>query len=127
VLLDVDHFKKLNDQYGHRAGDKCLREIINRVKSCTRSTDFIARYGGEEFVIVLTGTNKEGAYVVAEKVRRVIEKTRFSFQDKTLPVTISLGVSEISPEDKDVDSVFARADNAMYRAKGEGRTRTCVD
>jgi diguanylate cyclase len=127
VLFDVDHFKKLNDQYGHRAGDKCLKEIINRVKSCTRNTDFIARYGGEEFVIVLTGTNKEGAYVVAEKVRAVIERTRFCFQDKTLPVTISLGVAEISPSDRDVDSVFARADNAMYRAKGEGRNRVCVD
>ncbi len=127
VLFDVDHFKKLNDQFGHRAGDKCLREIINRVKSCTRNTDFIARYGGEEFVILLTGTNKEGAYVVAEKVRRVIEKTRFSFQDNTLPVTISLGVSEISASDNDVDSIFSRADNAMYRAKSEGRNRVCVD
>lgn len=78
-------------------------------------------------MIVLTGTNKEGAYVVAEKVRHVIEKTRFCFQDKTLPVTISLGVAEISPSDRDVDSVFARADNAMYRAKGEGRNRVCVD
>ncbi len=127
VLLDVDHFKKLNDQYGHRAGDKCLKEIIKRVKSCTRSTDFIARYGGEEFVIVLTGTNKAGAYVVAEKVRRVIEKTRFSFQNNTLPVTISLGVSEISPADKDVDAIFSRADTAMYRAKSEGRNRVCVE
>lgn len=127
VLLDVDHFKKLNDQYGHRAGDKCLKEIIKRVKSCTRSTDFIARYGGEEFVIVLTGTNKQGAYVVADKVRRVIEKTRFSFQNNTLPVTISLGVSEIIPTDKDVDSIFSRADTAMYRAKSEGRNRVCVE
>lgn len=127
VLFDVDHFKRLNDQFGHRAGDKCLREIINRVKRCTRSTDFIARYGGEEFVILLTGTNKEGAFVVAEKVRRAIEKTRFSFQDKTLPVTISLGVSEIVAGDTDVDAVFMRADNAMYRAKGEGRNRVCVD
>ncbi|MHC1744347.1 MAG: GGDEF domain-containing protein [Syntrophobacteraceae bacterium] len=127
VLFDVDHFKKLNDQFGHRAGDKCLREIINRVKSCTRNTDFIARYGGEEFVILLTGTNKEGAYVVAEKVRRVIAKTRFSFQEKTLPVTISLGVSEISASDNDVDSIFSRADSAMYRAKAEGRNLVCVD
>lgn len=126
VLFDVDHFKQVNDLYGHRAGDKCLKEIINRVKPCIRSSDFLARYGGEEFVIVITGTKKEDARQVAEKIRRLVERTRFLFQGQEIPVTISLGVTEITPEDTSHETIFTRADSAMYKAKNGGRNRVSV-
>jgi diguanylate cyclase (GGDEF)-like protein len=126
ILFDVDRFKDLNDRFGHRAGDKCLKEIINRIKLCIRNTDFIARYGGEEFAIILPGTNREGACIVAEKVRRAIEMTRFYYQNQSLPVTISLGVTEVKSTDPEPETVFSRSDDAMYRAKREGRNRVCA-
>ncbi len=126
ILFDVDRFKDLNDRFGHRAGDKCLKEIINRIKLCIRNTDFLSRYGGEEFAIILPGTNREGACIVAEKVRRAIEMTRFYFQNQAIPVTISLGVTEVREADPEPETVFARADDAMYRAKREGRNRVCA-
>jgi diguanylate cyclase (GGDEF)-like protein len=126
VLFDVDHFKQVNDRFGHRAGDKCLKEIINRIKPCLRTTDFLARYGGEEFVIIITGTKKEDAYHVAEKIRRIVEKTRFLFQGQEIPVTISLGVTEIEPQDTSPDGLFTRVDAAMYKAKNSGRNRVCT-
>jgi diguanylate cyclase (GGDEF)-like protein len=126
ILFDVDRFKDLNDRFGHRAGDKCLKEIINRIKLCIRNTDFLSRYGGEEFAIILPGTNREGACIVAEKVRRAIEMTRFYFQNQAIPVTISLGVTEVRDPDPEPETVFSRADDAMYRAKREGRNRVCA-
>jgi diguanylate cyclase (GGDEF)-like protein len=126
ILFDVDRFKDLNDRFGHRAGDKCLKEIINRIKLCIRTTDFLSRYGGEEFTIILPGTHRDGASIVAEKVRRAIEMTRFYFQNQAIPVTISLGVTEVKEVDPEPETVFARADEAMYRAKREGRNRVCT-
>ncbi len=126
ILFDVDRFKDLNDRFGHRAGDKCLKEIINRIKLCIRTTDFLSRYGGEEFAIILPGTHRDGACIVAEKVRRAIEMTRFYFQNQAIPVTISLGVTEVKEADPEPETVFARADDAMYRAKREGRNRVCT-
>lgn len=127
ILFDVDHFKQVNDRYGHRAGDKCLKEIINRVKPCLRTTDFLARYGGEEFIIIITGTGKEDAFQVAEKIRRIVERTRFLFQGQEIPVTISLGVTEITSGDTNPDTLFTRVDSAMYKAKNSGRNRVCMD
>jgi diguanylate cyclase len=117
VLFDVDHFKQVNDQYGHRAGDKCLKEI---------KVDFLARYGGEEFIILLAGTSKDNAQKVAEKARQLIEKTRFLYQGQEIPVTISLGVTQVEPEDKDSQVLFSRVDAAMYAAKKGGRNKVCV-
>jgi diguanylate cyclase len=126
VLFDVDLFKQVNDQYGHRAGDKCLKEIINRIKPCLRKVDFLARYGGEEFIIILAGTNKENAQKVAEKARQLIENTRFLYQGQEIPVTISLGVTQVEAEDKDTQILFSRVDAAMYTAKKGGRNRVCA-
>lgn len=126
ILFDVDHFKQVNDKYGHHAGDKCLREIINRVKPCLRNSDFLARYGGEEFIIIITGTKKEDACQVAEKIRRIVEKTRFLFQGQEMPVTISLGVTEITSGDTGPEDLFKRVDSAMYKAKNTGRNRVCM-
>lgn len=126
VLFDVDHFKRVNDQYGHRAGDKCLREIINRIKPSVRKVDFLARYGGEEFIIILPGTNSENACNVAEKVRQLIERTNFLFQGHKIPVTVSLGVTQVDPSDQEPQTIFVRVDEAMYEAKREGRNRVAV-
>lgn len=123
ILIDVDHFKAVNDAYGHRAGDKCLKEIINRIKKGLRKCDFLARYGGEEFVIILPETAREGGFLLAERLRVMIEKTHFRHGGKKIPVTISLGATQVEDSDMTPESIFSRVDSAMYRAKSEGRNR----
>ncbi len=126
LLLDVDHFKQINDQYGHSVGDLCLKEIINRIKPLLRETDFLARYGGEEFVIILPETTISGAAEVAEKIRAHIEKTDFLHKGERVNITISLGGTEADVSDKNGDEIFERADKAMYQAKQSGRNRVVI-
>ena len=126
LLLDVDHFKQINDKYGHSVGDLCLKEIINRVRPLLRETDFLARYGGEEFIIILPETTSGGAAEAAEKIRAHIEKTDFLHKGERVRVTISLGGTEVHVSDKNVDSIFERADKAMYQAKQSGRNRVVM-
>jgi diguanylate cyclase len=126
VLIDVDRFKRINDLYGHQAGDKCLRGIAGRIGTAVRTTDFLARYGGEEFIVILAGSSGENARKIAGKIRVVIEKTKFYYRDEAIPVTISLGVTAVEPGDGDPEDLFVRVDDAMYRAKKEGRNRVCV-
>jgi len=123
ILFDVDHFKLINDTYGHAVGDKCLLEIIDRVKPVLRETDFLARYGGEEFVILLPETDSTSAAKVAEKLRSVVENIEFLHRKETVRITISLGVTEAVPGDKNHQEVFSRMDKAMYTAKNAGRNR----
>jgi diguanylate cyclase (GGDEF)-like protein len=123
VMFDIDHFKRVNDKYGHQAGDKCLREIARRIKPALRHCDFLARYGGEEFAIILPATPEDAAHKAAEKVRKLIENTRFRYHGQEVPVTISLGVTEVKQTDHEPDVVFRRADEAMYQAKKNGRNR----
>ncbi|MFP5213176.1 MAG: GGDEF domain-containing protein [Acidobacteriota bacterium] len=123
LLFDIDHFKKVNDSYGHRAGDKCLVEIIKRIKPTLRDSDFLARFGGEEFVIILPGTDLENATNAADRIRGLIEKTRFVYQGQTIPLTISVGVTQAQPTDQDLDTIFMRVDKALYEAKNTGRNR----
>ena len=126
ILIDVDRFKSINDNYGHSAGDKCLKEIARIIKFSLRKTDFLARYGGEELIAVLDGSSAENAGRLAEKIRSRIEKAHFCFRDEEIPVTISLGVTEVSPADHDPEAPFIRVDDALYRAKGQGRNGVCV-
>jgi diguanylate cyclase (GGDEF)-like protein len=126
LLLDVDHFKDINDRYGHSVGDLCLREIIKRIKPLLRSPDFLARFGGEEFVIILPETGHEGAAKVAEKIRMHIEKTEFLHKGETVKVTISLGGTEVQTTDKSERNIFERVDRAMYQAKQSGRNRVVM-
>lgn len=126
LVFDVDHFKLVNDTYGHRAGDKCLKEIIKRIKPVLRESDFLARYGGEEFTIILPGIDEENARNVAERLCRIIERTRFLYQTEEIPLTISIGVSQARPADETQEALFNRADKAVYEAKDAGRNRVAV-
>jgi diguanylate cyclase (GGDEF)-like protein len=126
LLMDVDNFKRINDLYGHSAGDKCLQGIAKLIRSTLRNTDFLARYGGEELVAILKGTGIKAAQLVAEKVRSRIEKARFTYQETVIPLTISIGVTEVIPTDLISDNPLDRADKAMYQSKKDGRNRSCL-
>ncbi|MBF0377952.1 MAG: diguanylate cyclase [Desulfamplus sp.] len=126
LVLDIDFFKKVNDTYGHAIGDKCLQEITKRTTPVLRKNDMLARYGGEEFVVVMPETPSDGALVVAEKIRTSIEKIEFIYKNDTIKMTVSIGVSQVRNGDKSHETVFERADAALYRAKSEGRNRVAV-
>ena len=124
IIFDIDHFKKINDRYGHDVGDEVLRTIAKLVKENIRKSDALFRWGGEEFVILLPETDSEGAFKLAEKIRHIVEQYHF---DQVGLVTISLGVSQFDLQnDTDIDQVIKRADNALYRSKEEGRNRTNI-
>lgn len=121
-VWDVDHFKRINDTYGHQAGDKVLRVVAKLLSTQVRETDFVARYGGEEFVILLPETDLPRARVVAEKIRAAVQACEFHYRGERVLITISCGLAQFRGQD-DPDAVFARADAALYRAKAAGRNR----
>lgn len=120
IFFDLDHFKEVNDNFGHLAGDKVLEKITEIVSGANRSADIFARYGGEEFIILTPETELRGAMIHAERLRNDIEK--FEFQGVG-HVTSSFGVTEFNAEKDDVASLFERADVALYMAKENGRNR----
>lgn len=119
AMLDVDHFKRINDAYGHVEGDRVLKEVASLVKANLRKTDCVARWGGEEFVIIAIESDLETALIMAEKVRQVVEAHTFRTVGQ---VTVSLGVTQFKENDT-TDSLISRADQALYRAKENGRNR----
>ena len=123
ALVDVDHFKDVNDTFGHQVGDNCLREIARKLGTGLRQSDFLSRFGGEEFVLLLPETDLHRAVKVAEKQRSLIQKTNFQVKGHKVPVTVSMGVTEIRKEDTGLASALRRADKAMYRAKQAGRNK----
>lgn len=125
IVWDIDHFKQVNDTYGHKAGDKVLLLIARLLSAHSRETDFISRFGGEEFTMLLPNTNKESALILANQLRATIEKTGFNSNGSAVVVTISCGIAEFSPGDND-ESVFERADKALYQAKRQGRNQCCM-
>lgn len=133
IMIDIDHFKKLNDTYGHQAGDEVLMQIGTLMRTISRNSDLTGRYGGEEFIILLPETDIEGALTAAEKIRAEIEKKDIRLDDDTvIRITASFGVSEISRDDempleKKAADLVGRADKALYQAKERGRNRVCVD
>ena len=126
AVLDIDRFKRINDSYGHKAGDKALKIIANRVRSNLRETDFLARYGGEEFAIVMPETGLKDALVAVEKLRKDVSQSRFHYQGTGVDITVSVGLAEMR-EDDSPESLFQRADRALYTAKENGRDRTCAE
>jgi diguanylate cyclase len=124
MVIDIDFFKKINDNYGHIAGDKVLHTVAQHLQNNIRETDFLARYGGEEFVIIMPGTTSEEAMGVAEKLRHEIETCGFHYRGEAVMVTISCGVAQFAENNVPRD-VFIKADEAMYKAKSAGRNRCC--
>ncbi|GIZ10801.1 GGDEF domain-containing protein [Pseudomonas sp. NCCP-436] len=122
AVLDIDHFKRINDGYGHLAGDRVLKIIAAELQKRLRKTDFIARFGGEEFVLLIPSTPLEGGLQLLETLRAAIEACPFHFRGEPVTVTLSAGVAPFS-EGASGDAVFEQADQALYRAKGAGRNR----
>jgi diguanylate cyclase (GGDEF)-like protein len=120
IMMDVDHFKKINDTYGHSAGDKLLQSLVRCAEKSVRISDMIYRYGGEEFVIALPETDAAGVLRLAKRIRRRVEKLETTIGDQTVSMTISIGMTTLCEND-DEKSFFGRADEALYRAKREGR------
>lgn len=127
IMLDIDFFKKINDTYGHLAGDEILKEIAVLIKGCLRSMDIVARYGGEEFAILLPETNLEEAILTAERIRRAIEQNDFETPDnQIINVTVSQGVTSYPAQDISSRSdLVSKADTCLYEAKESGRNKVC--
>ncbi|HEY5959360.1 MAG TPA: GGDEF domain-containing protein, partial [Polyangiaceae bacterium] len=123
VMFDIDHFKKINDQFGHLAGDYALRELARVCQDRIRRDETFARYGGEEFTVILPETPLEGALALAEDLRSRTEGHEFVFQNERIPITISLGCAQLTESDKIATDLIQRADDKLYEAKRGGRNR----
>lgn len=130
ILLDIDHFKRINDEYGHPAGDMCLKHVANAIsKQAGRDVDVVCRYGGEEFAVILPNTDQEGALGVAENIRRQIENLHLSWGNQNLHLTASLGISCMQPkksDKKNQEFMINQADQALYQAKAQGRNQVVL-
>jgi diguanylate cyclase (GGDEF)-like protein len=123
IMFDLDHFKKVNDEFGHLAGDFVLKKLASSILTKNiRKEDVFARYGGEEFVIVLPDTPVDRGVILAEKIRQMVADTVYEFESNTIPVTISMGVTQMVKDDN-VDSFVERADSKLYAGKQGGRNR----
>jgi diguanylate cyclase (GGDEF)-like protein len=123
LMLDVDHFKTINDRFGHAGGDRALVQLVDILRAAIREIDLVGRLGGEEFAIVLPNTTAAAAYRVAERLRARIADTPVVFEGQIIPMTVSIGLAEQLAADRSVETVMSRADQALYRAKESGRNR----
>jgi diguanylate cyclase (GGDEF)-like protein len=127
VFFDIDHFKKFNDTYGHQVGDEVLKQVAKIFRNTVREdVDIAARYGGEEMIAMLPETDAQGAYVVAERLRKKIEECEFEGYETPLHVTISIGIAEFPEHDKDAMELIKKADTALYHCKEKGRNQTAI-
>lgn len=127
MLIDIDHFKRVNDRFGHAAGDAVLREVADRLAQAVRRSDVLARLGGEEFGALLPSTNAAGIRQAAERLRMAVSGQPFASAEGPLAVTVSVGASMRLSGESDAEAMLRRADQALYRAKAEGRDRTAFD
>ncbi|WP_456479324.1 GGDEF domain-containing protein, partial [Nautilia sp.] len=127
LMIDIDHFKKVNDTYGHKAGDSVLKTIADILKSSIRKSDLVIRYGGEEFLIILQNIkSSEDALKVAEKIRSAVEKNKFYLENNTIEKTISIGISVFPDNCEEGSECIKKADIALYKAKESGRNRVIM-
>ena len=126
MLMDLDHFKRINDTFGHIAGDHALREVASCIKARVRKEECFARYGGEEFALVLPDAERANVLSFAEKIRRIIEAREVLFEKQQIPITLSIGVAQLSSEHSDLQAFIAAADDRLFRAKEAGRNRVEV-
>ena len=125
-MVDIDHFKTFNDRYGHLVGDAILRSISDRIKENIRQVDLIGRYGGEEFSVILTETDKEGALLAAERIRRAVEANDINIYDESLKISVSIGIAVFPGDAVRPETLIEKADRALYQAKQTGRNKVCV-
>jgi diguanylate cyclase (GGDEF)-like protein len=125
LMLDLDHFKVINDMYGHAAGDAVLRHSAALMRNSLRQIDQVGRIGGEEFAILLSGADPAAAQVFAERLRQKIAEPVL-YESQAIPVTVSIGIAALKAQDATVNAVLHRADAALYRAKAEGRNRVAM-
>ncbi len=125
LVIDIDLFKKVNDTYGHSAGDVILKAVAESIQEHVRATDLVFRYGGEEFVAILNNADCETAYVIADRVLDAVRETTVEYQGQALSVSVSIGLSCLDTQDGATD-LFDRADAALYKAKDSGRDQICV-
>lgn len=126
IMLDADHFKKVNDTFGHAVGDEVLQQLVDICQGAVREPDLLARYGGEEFIILLPESDLEGATQLAERIRKQVASSPLQTSAEEVAMTVSMGVSVISEEDDCFSHLLNRVDQAMYDAKQQGRNRVCV-
>ncbi|MBT8099590.1 MAG: GGDEF domain-containing protein [Gammaproteobacteria bacterium] len=126
ILIDADHFKQVNDSYGHAVGDATLRFIADTCAGCVRETDVVGRFGGEEFIILLPHTNNDEALIVAERIRLAMHNSDIDTRGGAAKVTLSLGVTEARPGNATFDDILKAADDALYEAKRDGRDRVAT-
>ncbi len=126
LMIDIDHFKNFNDEYGHLVGDVVIRQVAETIKKNIREIDLAGRYGGEEFGVLLIETDEQGAFFAAERIRRAVSEKVFEAYDEHLKVTISVGCSTYSEKIADVNLLTEAADSALYQAKRQGRNRVCL-
>ncbi|MDB5102269.1 MAG: diguanylate cyclase, partial [Cyanobacteria bacterium RYN_339] len=126
ALVDIDHFKKVNDTYGHPVGDEVLRRVAAAIKAMSRTDDTVARYGGEELSLVLPQTDLEGAHVLAERIREAVAALQAGPGQRMPSVTVSVGVAQMEPGDESHAGLIERADRALYAAKRQGRNKVCI-
>jgi diguanylate cyclase (GGDEF)-like protein len=125
LMCDLDHFKECNDQFGHQGGDLMLVQFSEILRQCLKGS-LLARYGGEEFAILLPETTKAEATKIAEQIRKAVEKSQFNIRREAVNMTVSIGVANLPDDTLDAENLVQKADQALYRAKREGRNRVCV-
>ncbi len=125
MVVDIDHFKKVNDTYGHGVGDRAIRAVADTIKACTRTTDLLFRYGGEEFVVFLTNTDCQSGADIAERIRESVHDIELGIEDDALELSVSIGLTCMNIQDTQ-ESLFNRADEAMYHSKQNGRDQVSV-
>lgn len=124
LMLDIDFFKKVNDTYGHMAGDYVLKGVAARIGEALRDEDILARYGGEEFTVILRGTDRDSAFILAERIRKLVESRPFSFEKQLIPTTVSVGVATLNNGSyTNTADLLAQADACLYKSKEGGRNR----
>ncbi len=127
IMVDIDHFKKVNDTYGHDAGDEVICTIASLLKNSVRKDDTVARYGGEEFVLILPGAKLEVTSIISERIRRLVETTLFDIGQSQINMTISIGISNLpANRARSKEELIKMADVALYNAKNGGRNRVCI-
>jgi diguanylate cyclase (GGDEF)-like protein len=124
VIFDIDHFKRVNDCYGHSAGDDVIQSCAQQLMTCAREQDICGRYGGEEFVVLLSETDTQGAYAFSERLRKMIQNTSIHYQQIEIKITISLGICQLNPLIKSAKQWLEEADKALYQSKKKGRNQS---